>query len=158
MAIAPGPPGNIQAISEIVSESADTVVVRSSVTLAINLKQPMVSDRNFVEVKLVGQSTRFPREQIGVYASSLTPIPPLLLYQRRNVRGSQLKVADFSNFRGKRIVVVTGTADVDHPRKLDQHDAKADFIYLGDRGIVSNGHMMMLERTATRWPSWSCRG
>jgi pimeloyl-ACP methyl ester carboxylesterase len=38
VAVAPGPPGNIQAVSEVVSESGDTVVVRSSVTLAINLK------------------------------------------------------------------------------------------------------------------------
>ena len=44
-----------------------------------------------------------------------------------------------------RILVMTGTADADHPRKLDesivewlnQNGAKADFIYLGDRGIVS---------------------
>ena len=40
VAVAPGPPGNIQAVSDIVSETADTVVVRSSVTLTINLKQP----------------------------------------------------------------------------------------------------------------------
>jgi hypothetical protein len=39
VAVAPGPPGNIQAVSEFVSETGDTVVVRSSVTLAINLKQ-----------------------------------------------------------------------------------------------------------------------
>jgi hypothetical protein len=40
---------------------------------------------------------------------------------------------------------MTGTADADHPRKLDesivkwlnQNGAKADFIYLCDRGIVS---------------------
>jgi pimeloyl-ACP methyl ester carboxylesterase len=120
VAIAPGPPGNIQAVSDVVSETADTVVVRSSVTLTINLKQPVVSDRNFVEVKVVGKSTQFPREHIGVYASSLTPIPPRLLYQRRNIRGSQLKVTDLSNYRGKRILVMTGTADVDHPRKLDE--------------------------------------
>ena len=156
VAVAPGPPGNIQAVSDIVSETADTVVVRSSVTLTINLKQPVVSDRNFVEVKLVGQSTQFPREHIGVYASSLTPIPPRLLYQRRNIRGSQLKVTDLSNYRGRRILVMTGTADADHPRKLDesivewlnQNGAKADFIYLGDRGIVGNGHMMMLEKNS----------
>jgi pimeloyl-ACP methyl ester carboxylesterase len=61
VAVAPGPPGSIQAVSEIVSETGDTVVVRSSVTLAINLKQPVVSDRNFVEVKLAGKSTQFPR-------------------------------------------------------------------------------------------------
>jgi pimeloyl-ACP methyl ester carboxylesterase len=156
VAVAPGAPGNIQAVSDILSETADTVVVRSSVTLTINLKQPVVSDRNFVEVKLVGQSSQFPREQIGVYASSLTPIPPRLLYQRRNIRGSQLKIADLSNYRGKRILVMTGTADADHPRKLDEgivewlnrNGAKADFIYLGDRGIVGNGHMMMLENNS----------
>ena len=156
VAVAPGPPGNIQAVSEIVSETGDTVVVRSSVTLAINLKEPVVSDRNFVEVKLVGKSTQFPRDQIGLYASSLVPIPPRLLYERRNVRGSQLKVADFSKYRAKRILVMTGTDDVDHPRKLDesivewlnQNGAKADFIYLGDRGIVGNGHMMMLENNS----------
>jgi pimeloyl-ACP methyl ester carboxylesterase len=156
VAIAPGPPGNIQAVSDIVSETADTVVVRGSTTLTINLRQPVVSDRNFVEVKLVGKSTQFPREHIAVYASSLTPIPPRLLYQRRNVRGSQLKVTDLSNYRGKRILVMTGTADIDHPRELDgaivewlnQNGAKADFLYLGDHGIEGNGHMMMLEKNS----------
>src|SRR5262249_21918739 len=156
VAIAPGPPGNIQAVSEIASETADTVVVRGSTTMTINLKQPVVSDRNFVEAKLVGKSTQFPREHIGIYASSLTPIPPRLLYQRRNIHGSQLKVADLSKYRGKRVLVMTVTEDVDHPRKLDesivawlnQNGAKADFVYLGDRGIVGNGHMMMLERNS----------
>ena len=106
-------------MSAVVSETADTVVVRGSTTMTINLKQPVVSDRNFVEIKLVGKSTQFPREYIGVYASSLMPIPPRLLYQRRNIRGSQLKVTDLSNYRGKRILVMTGTADIDHPRELD---------------------------------------
>jgi len=156
VAIAPGPPGNIQAVSDIASETVDTVVVRGSTTMTINLKQLVVSDRNFVEVKLVGKSTQFPREYIGVYASSLTPIPPRLLYQRRNIRGSQLKVTDLSNYRGKRILVMTGTADIDHPRELDgaivewlnQNGAKADFLYLGDHGIEGNGHMMMLEKNS----------
>jgi pimeloyl-ACP methyl ester carboxylesterase len=156
VAIAPGPPGNIQAVSDIASETADTVVVRGSTTMTINLKQPVVSDRNFVEVKLVGKSAQFPREHIGAYASSLTPIPPRLLYQRRNIRGSQLKVSDLSNYRGKRILVMTGTADIDHPRELDgaivewlnQNGAKADFLYLGDHGIEGNGHMMMLEKNS----------
>src|SRR4029453_11277097 len=104
---------------------------------------PVVSDRNFVEVKLVGKSAQFPREHIGAYASSLTPIPPRLLYHRRNIRG-------------KRILVMTGTADIDHPRELDgaivewlnQNGAKADFLYLGDHGIEGNGHMMMLEKNS----------
>jgi pimeloyl-ACP methyl ester carboxylesterase len=156
VAVAPGPPGNIQAVGEVVSETADTVAVRGAVTLTINLRQPVVSDRNFVEVKLVGKSTQFPRDRMGLHASSLVPIPPRLLFERRNVRGSQLKVGDLSKLRGKRILVMTGTEDVDHPRKLDesivewlnQNGAKADFVYLGDRGIVGNGHMMMLENNS----------
>jgi pimeloyl-ACP methyl ester carboxylesterase len=156
VAIAPGGPGNIQAVADIISETADTVVVKSSVTLTINLSQPVVPDCNFVEVKLVGKSTQFPREFIGRYASSLVPIPPRLLYERRNVRGSQLKVGDFTNYRGRRMLVVTGTADADHPRDLDEdiveffnaNGAKADYIYLGDRGIVGNGHMMMMEKNS----------
>lgn len=154
--VAPGGPGNIQAVSKIVSEKGDTVVVKSSVTLAINLKQPVISDRNFVEVKLVGKSTQFPRQFIDRYASSLVPIPPHLLYERRNIRGSQLKIDDFANYRDRRILVVTGTADADHPRVLDEsivtflnkNGAKAEYIFLGDRGIVGNGHMMMMEKNS----------
>jgi len=155
--VALGSPGNIQAVSEIVSETGDTVVVKSSVTLTINLKQPVASDRDFVEVKLVGKnSTQFPRELIGRYTSSLVPIPPHLLYERRNIRTSQLKVGDFTNFSGRRILVLTGTADADHPRALDEgivtflnaNGAKAEYIYLGDRGIVGNGHMMMMENNS----------
>jgi hypothetical protein len=49
-----------------------------------------------------------------------------------------------SKLRGKRILVMTGTDDVDHPQKLDgsivewlnQNGAKAEFIYLGDRDII----------------------
>jgi pimeloyl-ACP methyl ester carboxylesterase len=156
VAIAPGGPGNIQAAADIISETADTVVVKSSVTLTINLREPVVPDRNFVEVKLVGKSTQFPREFIGRYASSLVTIPPRLLYERRNIRGSQIKVTDFTNYRGRRMLTVTGTADADHPRELDEgiveffntNGAKADYIYLGDRGIVGNGHMMMLEKNS----------
>ena len=76
VAIAPGPPGNIQAVSDIVSETADTVVVRSSVTLTINLRQPVVSDRNFVEVKLVGASTQF-------HANKSASMPPHWYRSRR---------------------------------------------------------------------------
>jgi hypothetical protein len=49
-----------------------------------------------------------------------------------------------------------GTADTDHPRTLDEgivtflntNGAKADYIYLGDRGITGNGHMMMMENNS----------
>jgi len=169
--VAPGGPGNIQAVSEIVSETGDTVVVKSSVMLTINLKEPVASGRDFVEVKLIGKnSTQFPREFSGRYASSLVPIPPHLLYERRNIRGSQLRIGDFANFRDRRILVLTGTADADHPRALDEaivtflnaNGAKAEYLYLGDRGILGNGHMMMMEKNsdaiAALLLSWLAQG
>ena len=84
------------------------------------------------------------------------PIPPHLLDERRNIRGSQLKIGDFANYRGRRILVLTGTADADHPRALDEsivtfldsNDAKAEYIYLGDRGIVGNGDMTTMEKNS----------
>ena len=67
--------------------------------------------------------------------------------------GAQMKVTDFSKYRGKRALVLIGTDDVDHPRELDvriadwlnENGANADFWFLGDRGVSGNGHMMMIE-------------
>ncbi len=39
-------------------------------------------------------------------------------------------------------------AAIPAPQHSRQPGAKADFIYLGDRGIVGNGHMMMLENNS----------
>ncbi len=47
-------------------------------------------------------------------------------------------------------------AEIDVVRKLDEsiveffnkNGAKGDYIYLGDRGIVGNGHMMMMEKNS----------
>ena len=99
----------------------------------------------------------FSCEQTGRHASSLVPAA-VAGTPAMNIRGSQLKIGDLSNDRGKRDSADDGaTADADHPRKLDEgiadwlneDGAKADFIYLGDRGITGNGHMMMLEKQQT---------
>lgn len=158
VAVAPGPPGNIQPIAQIVSETADTITLRGTAgtTNTAPLREPAPIDPAFVVQKLIGASTHFPREFIPNYAGALNPIPPRLFLERRNVRGQQLRMTDFSKYQGKRVLVVTGTDDFDHARAIDepiagwlnQNGAKADFIYLGDRGIVGNGHMLMLERNS----------
>jgi len=117
---------------------------------------PFAAGRAFVEQKLVGDSSFFPRHRIGDYAASLLPIAPRLFYERRNVNGSQVRVRDLTALRDKRILVMTGTHDLDHPRDTDAAivawltaaGARADFLYLGDRGIVGNGHMLMLEQNS----------
>ena len=51
---------------------------------------------------------------------------------------------------------ISSTNDLGHARAVDEpivdwlnaNGAEADFIYLGDRGITGNGHMLMLERNS----------
>ena len=157
IAVAPAPPGNIQRPAEIVGETVDAVTIRlegTTMTIARHSEQPI--ERAFVDHTFIGGSTLFPRDQIASYAAALNPIPARLLLERRNVAGSQLRVVDFSKFRGKPVLVLIGTNDLGHARAVDEpiadwlnaNGAEADFIYLGDLGITGNGHMLMLERNS----------
>ena len=152
--VAPASPGNIQPPAEIVAETADTVTIRlEGTTMALARHSPRPIDRRFVDHTLIGGSALFPRDLVAGYMASLDPIPPRLMLERRNVGGSQLRVEDFGKFRDKRILVVTGADDHGHPRDVDEpiadwlnaNGARADFLYLPDRGIDDNGHMLMLE-------------
>ena len=157
--IAPSPPGNIQPAPEVLREDEDTVeaqLFKGAAVAVLSQKEAFVASRDFVDKKLIGTGTLFPRDQAANYAASLIAIPPRLLLERFNIGGSQLKVADFAHFSGKRVLVMTGTHDADHPVSVDrpivdwlnEHGAKADFLYLGERGIEGNGHMMMLEKNS----------
>ncbi len=112
VAIAPGPPGNIQAVSDIASETVDTVVVRGSTTMTINLKQPVVSDRNFVEVKLVGKSRGQARRQ--EYAVSARVYRGVCLLTHANPAAAALPAPQYSRqpAQGQRSVQLSRQA---HP-------------------------------------------
>jgi pimeloyl-ACP methyl ester carboxylesterase len=154
--VAPGPPGNIQPVATIASETPEKLEVRGTTNYSLDRKAPFVATPAFVSSKLIGKSTQFPREHSARYAASLQPIAPRLLQQRLNIGGAQMKVTDFAKYRGKRVLVMLGTDDIDHPRELDlriadwlnENGAKADFWFLGDHGMIGNGHMMMLENNS----------
>ena len=128
----------------------------SAARVRVDKTAPVVASADFVERKLVGASRYFPRDCIPHYAASLRPIAPRLWLERQNLHGSQLRVSDPQKLAGKRILVITGTEDLDHSREVDgaivtwlnAHGAKADFCFLADRGIVGNGHMLMLEQNS----------
>jgi hypothetical protein len=115
-----------------------------------------VIDRAFIERKVVGDGRFFPRHLIDTYAATLQAIPARLILARQNFARGQIRVENLQALAGKRILVLTGTNDIDHTRAIDggtaqwlaEAGAKADFIYLGDRGIVGNGHMLMLEENS----------
>jgi pimeloyl-ACP methyl ester carboxylesterase len=154
VAVAPAPPGNLQAAPAIIEESDDALEVQQ---LAMRWRIPkgadFIVDERTLNVKLIGDGWRFPRASIDDYRASLVPIPSRLLSERQNVRRSQLRLAEDTRFSGTPILVMSGTHDIDHPREVDmalvdwlaERGASVEFAWLADRGIEGNGHMMMLE-------------
>ena len=155
--VAPAPPGNIQKPAPVHAETELEIETEASGRrVRVDKTAPVVVTRDFVERKLVGGSRYFPRDRLADYAASLRAIPPNILLERQNVHGRQVRLSDPGKLAGKRILVITGTADLDHAREVDgaivtwlnANGAKADFCFLGDRGIVGNGHMLMLEENS----------
>ena len=80
-------------------------------------------------------------------------MPPRLLIERQNVDGGQIRIEDTSAFRGLPVLVFTGSDDTDHPQDVDgavvdwlcECGADVEFCWLPDRGVVGNGHMLMME-------------
>jgi pimeloyl-ACP methyl ester carboxylesterase len=155
--VAPSPPGNIQKLAPVHAETETHIETEAfGGRVRVDKTAPVVGSRDFAERKLVGASRYFPRELLAGYAASLLAIPPKLWLERQNIRGRQLRVGDPGKLAGKRIFVITGTDDLDHSRAgdgaivtwLNENGAKADFCFLADRGIVGNGHMLMLEQNS----------
>src|SRR5262249_13343230 len=143
--IAPSPPGNIQAEPKLIRRDSEVVEVEAlSLVWKVPLNQPLLPNDSLVDQKLVGTSTRFPREYLAHYRMTLQPLPSRLLYERQNIEGSQIRVRDTGPLRGKPVLVVTGTDDIDHPRDFDGRlaqwltdaGAKVDYWFLSDKGIV----------------------
>lgn len=154
VAVAPGPPGNIQPEAEVVDRGEDWVTVeRFGLRWHIPFNEPSMADDMLVRDKLIGKSARFPMHCLDAYAASLQPLAPRLIYQRQNVDGSQLKIENTAPFAGKPVLVVTGSDDTDHAREVDgavadwlaEIGAQPEYRFLPDEGIDGNGHMLMLE-------------
>lgn len=157
--VAPASPGNLGAeLGHLVRDEGNRkVVAMPSGETVLELDRTLSFPPTFHRAKLVGSSTRFPLEAWEAYVRSLQGISGRIVFERTNIGGVQLRVDDEAGFAGKRILVVTGTDDVDHPRELDgavvewlkAAGAKAELCWLGDVGIVGNGHMLMLEKNST---------
>jgi len=154
VAVAPGPPGNIQPEATVVEETDDEVVVESfGMTRRLSRDRAYVGGIEFVSHKLIGKSTRFPDGVLDMYAGHVAAVPPRLLYERQNIGGSQLKIEDPAVFAGLPVMVFTGELDTDHPKDIDgavvdwlrDSGAEVEFWWLPDHGVDGNGHMLMME-------------
>jgi len=157
VAVAPGPPGNIQPLANVVEETEDEVVVESfGMTRRLSRDRVYAGGIEFVTHKLIGKSTRFPDGVLEMYAGQVAGVPPGLLMERQNIGGSQLKIADMSVFQDLPVLVFTGELDTDHPKDVDGAvvdwltgaGAQAEFYWLPDHGVHGNGHMLMMEENS----------
>ena len=155
--VTPSPPGNIQEPAILIEETSEHVELETfGRRMVVDLTRPNFPSDETIDVKYIGESTFFPRELLSVYKASLLALPPRILVQRRNIHDSQVRLSHPESLKGLRAFIITGTADLDHPRNVDediaiwlnQQGALAHYCYLGDLGIVGNGHMLMLEKNS----------
>jgi pimeloyl-ACP methyl ester carboxylesterase len=158
VAVAPGPPGNIQPLPAVPREDETQVEIATpSVNLVIARTGAWRPTREFVTRKLVGASTRFSADALPGLLAATAPIPVRLLMGRVNLHGTQLVIERREHFKGKPVLVLTGSDDADHPRETDaatadwlrSMGADADYRFLGDHGVQGNGHMLMLENNSS---------
>lgn len=154
VAVAPGPPGNIQPIPEVLSENDTEVeVVTPSVNLRIAKSGAWRPTREFAIQKFLGKTTRFPPDCLPALMAATVPIPVPLLLGRVNLHGNQLVIERADHFAGMPTLVITGSHDAEHPRETDgatadwlrSMGADVDYHFLPDHGLTGNGHMLMCE-------------
>lgn len=154
VAVAPGPPGNIQPVAEAFRENEHEIeIARPAVNLVIPRSGVWRPTREFALAKLIGASARLAAEHVPGLLAQTAPVPVRLLMGRSNLDGAQLVIERPEHFGGKPVLVVTGEHDTDHPRDADQATvdwlrglgAEVDYHFLSDHGIRGNGHMLMSE-------------
>jgi len=156
--IAPAGPGNIQIVPNIKQISdAEIEVINNTIPYRFKLGEPWRPNDFWIQNKLIGNSKYFPTENYGEYKRSLILVPSKVLFERMNINGSQIKIdAKIIKESGVKILIFTGTEDVDHSRSIDnainayflKNSIDSEFHWLGDEGFIGNGHMVMLEKNS----------
>jgi pimeloyl-ACP methyl ester carboxylesterase len=158
--IACAPPGNMQPLPIVLRDDPTELHLQrfpGSTVQKMRVGQPMTMGREAGEFKLIGPGTQFPRQYAQRYLNSLIPVPWPLILARMNYNGSAPRIEHVEAIAGKRIMLVHGTHDPDHPPEFEQSvadwlnaaGAVATRFALGDHGITGNGHMMMLEQNSS---------
>ena len=147
--IAPGPPGNL--LRELPDDPAAVFALRDDAAAGRPVyaaeDRPVWLNAAFAEA-FWANAPRFPKPAFARYVASIVPESARIFNERFNIGGRALKVSDPQNLRATPILIVTGDHDLRHSREFDAATAAffgAEFVWLPDRGINGNGHMMMLE-------------
>ena len=103
IAIAPGPPGNIQPTAKLLSQSPDRLTLElAGVPLDVHPNGPVVLSHEAARAKLIGSSTQFPRQHTESYLAGLQAVPRQLFLERINFEGQQLRMSTPNALAGTR--------------------------------------------------------
>ncbi len=151
VAIAPGPPANLQpaldaaAIAEL--QRDEERYARLGRPLIWPEDTPIVTPSALAE-QVWMNSTRFPHAHADAYLATLVPESARALNERNNIDGGGIRIAGPEALAGIPIVVITGDMDPRHPRAADAAIADylgAEFVWLADEDLTGFGHMLMIE-------------
>jgi pimeloyl-ACP methyl ester carboxylesterase len=107
-------------------------------------------DRAFVETFWFAGS-QAPPGAADRFILSVVPESPTVINERFNIGGTGLAVRDPKLVGNRPILVVTGDSDPRHSRAFDGRTAAfldAQFLWLPERNIHGNGHMLMADRNS----------
>jgi pimeloyl-ACP methyl ester carboxylesterase len=149
LGIAPGPPANMLpdlpddpiAVHQLRFDPQAGCPVYSSQDSAVTV------DVQFIKA-FWANSLRFPMVHLDSYVATIVPESPRVLNERFNIGGAGLRLRSPELVAQRHILIVTGDRDLRHPKQVDAALAdylSAEFIWLADRGITGNGHMLMIE-------------
>ena len=144
VAIAPGPPANLQEPPPPREGPLSTAKVDQRPAFPEDKVIWPTRDR----ADLYTKSDRFPRGAASAYHAYQVHSGPRALNERYNVEGAGLHISSPERLAPIPIVVIAGDMDARHPREVDEPLAKyvgGDFIWLPDVGLEGHGHMVMLE-------------
>ncbi len=149
VAVAPGPPANIQPINA----SHDILAIQDDPAYRLGGKPTVViAPISHVDAALAravwANTERFPHEAFDSYLAELVPESGRTLNERNNIDGIGLYLSTPDALAVIPKIIITGDCDPRHPRAEDERIAEylgCDFIWLADRGLTGRGHMVMIE-------------
>jgi len=149
LAIAPGPPANIQ--PALPEPPAPQIFPPQAVKFGAPSHNPedrlVRFDKDSIR-RNWANSEKFPTAAFADYCKGIFPESARAVNERYNFAGRGLLIAGPDALAGIPIAVVTGDEDTRHPREADAAVAQylnAEFIWLPDHGLTGHGHMMMIE-------------
>jgi pimeloyl-ACP methyl ester carboxylesterase len=149
VAIAPGPPANL--LADLPDDPEAILALRDDPSVGCPVyspeDKPVWFGAEFARA-FWANAPRFPHDAFETYRRSIVPESARILNERFNIGGRGLRIGDPANLKSQKVLIVTGDHDTRHPREVDEATARylgAEFVWLPDRGIRRNGHMLMIE-------------